>query len=124
MVELLMVIVIIAVLIGLLLPALKPSRDAAKRRQKSLDEQTIITAIKNYKAQYMKWPLPSLGEGVYSNNNALVVDVLDNTTEKIKFITRGAYTWRKGYMSDPYGVAYKIELSSTNAYVNDMPVDD
>jgi prepilin-type N-terminal cleavage/methylation domain-containing protein len=125
LVELLMVIVVICILIGLLLPALRPSQENAKRKQKELDEKTILTAIKTYKHDKMTFPIPSGGLGTYSNNNYLVVDLLDSSSDPIKFLNRGGYRRNgDGSLVDPYGYCYSIVFDGTNAYVNSRPVEN
>lgn len=120
LIELLMVIVVITILIGLLLPVLQPSKENAKRKQKALEEKALITAMKNYKLDKMKWPIPSAGAGTYEANNFEVVNLLDDpNASKVRYLNKGTFNRdSQGSLKDPYGAYYKITVSESDASVN------
>ncbi len=57
LVELLVVMVIIAILMGLLFPAINVARQSAYKAQAANDLQQIVGAVKGYYADYGKYPL-------------------------------------------------------------------
>ncbi len=57
LVELLTVIAIIAVLMGLLFPAVSSVREAARKTQAKNDAAQIVTAVKAYYTEYGKYPV-------------------------------------------------------------------
>lgn len=57
LIELLTVIAIIAVLMGLLFPALNSVKESARKTQARHDEAEIITAVKAYNTDYGMYPL-------------------------------------------------------------------
>ena len=56
LIELLIVIAIIAILMGLLLPVLQIVRDAARSKAAKNDYLAIVAAVKQYHAEYGKYP--------------------------------------------------------------------
>ena len=57
LIELLTVIAIIAVLMGLLFPALGAIRESARRTQAQNDTRQIVAAVKHYFTEYGKYPM-------------------------------------------------------------------
>jgi prepilin-type N-terminal cleavage/methylation domain-containing protein len=80
LVELLTVIAIIAVLMGLLFPALNSAKDPARKTQAGADVKAIVTAIKAFQAEYGKYPMPATDQGtdkIYSGSTqANVMNIL------------------------------------------------
>ena len=59
LVELLVVIGIIAILAGMILPALGKAKDSAKKAQVRSEMQNISGAVKAYEAEYSRFPIPT-----------------------------------------------------------------
>ena len=57
LIELLTVIAVIAILMGLLLPALNAAKQAAKKSQAKNDVTQFVTAVKNFYADYGVYPI-------------------------------------------------------------------
>ncbi len=77
LIELLVVIAIIAVLMGLLFPAVGSVQENARRVQAKNDATNIATAISGYESEYGK--LPDVGGGGNANSSALF-DILTGTS--------------------------------------------
>lgn len=63
LVELLTVIAIIAVLMGLLFPAVGGVKDAARKAQAKNDLVQIVAAVKNYQTDYSRYPVDTAAGG-------------------------------------------------------------
>ncbi len=63
LVELLTVIAIIAVLMGLLFPAVNGVRDSAKKTQATNDATQLVNAVKAFYTEYGRYPLPTGASG-------------------------------------------------------------
>jgi prepilin-type N-terminal cleavage/methylation domain-containing protein len=86
LIELLTVIAIIAILMGLLLPALNAAKNAAKKTQAKNDEIQIVSAVKSFNTDYGVYPVdttttgtndweyggPNAGTGGSSHNQYLI----------------------------------------------------
>jgi len=67
LIELLTVIAIIAILMGLLFPALNAAKLAARKSQARTDENILVNAVKGYYADYGEYPINSTqaNAGIY-----------------------------------------------------------
>jgi len=93
LIELLTVITIIAILMGLLFPAISIAKDQARKAQARADVTNIAAAVKQYYAEYSKYPLGALSQSgggtptdilfggavTPPNSNQMVFDILRNT---------------------------------------------
>ena len=91
LVELLTVITIIAILMGLLFPAITTAKDQARKAQAKAAVMQIATAVKQYYSEYAKYPLGTAtptgtpadvlfgGAATPPNSNQIVFDILRNT---------------------------------------------
>ena len=57
--ELLVVIAIIAILAAMLLPTLSKAKDSAKKAQAKTEMQNIAAAVRQYNAEYNRYPMPT-----------------------------------------------------------------
>jgi prepilin-type N-terminal cleavage/methylation domain-containing protein len=87
LVELLTVITIIAILMGLLFPAIGIAKDQARKAEAKTAVAGIATAVKQYYTEYGKYPLGSLATpsapadvifGDNTNSNQILFDILRN----------------------------------------------
>jgi prepilin-type N-terminal cleavage/methylation domain-containing protein len=56
LIEIMIVVVVIAILAGMLFPAVIGARKRAKKKQAMVDACEIVHAIKLYEGEYQKWP--------------------------------------------------------------------
>ena len=114
--ELLVVIIIMAILASILLPAFAKTRELARRKKRDSDLQTLPLAIRNYRHEEGEWPIPG---GItppptleFTDNNGLVVTIVNSAGEgkgKLKLLPLGDYnTDSKTNILDPWGTPYKF----------------
>ncbi len=84
LIELLTVIAIIAVLMGLLFPAIGSVKETARKTQAKNDEMQMVNAIKAYYTEYGKYPIDTTSGAATDfviqsgADNSKVIDVLRN----------------------------------------------
>jgi prepilin-type N-terminal cleavage/methylation domain-containing protein len=129
LIELLVVISIIAILAGLLFPAVQGALEAAKKTQAKNDATNIANAITAYMGEYGKLPQADSEQG--SQDNAAIMDTLSGTDatsnpRKITFLEipnakngkNGRVDGTGSYL-DPWGEAYWVAVDVD--YSEDMP---
>src|SRR5207253_6852852 len=140
--ELLVVIVIIAVLLGLAFPVFQGVLDRAKKVQAKNDVTQIVTAVNAFYTEYGKYPLPATASGdgytsggLSGSSSKAVLDALrglDGTLNprQIVFISppaakdqakprSGMGSTADGQFYDPWGIAYAISIDAD--YDNQVP---
>ena len=125
LIELLTVVAIIAILVGLLFPAITTALKKADKAQAKSDVNSLEQAIRYYYLEYGKYPVPdgdqgaadkSYGETGPGQNG--IIDTLraTNTTLNVRKIIFLEIPNRKGaldpsgYFKDPWGKQYLIRL--------------
>jgi len=111
LIELLVVIAIIAILAGLMFPALGTVRNNARKSKASTECQSLKAAIVLYESEFSCWP--SSGSG----NDATVTDYKglckaltgDNSKKMIFYEVGVGYDETKGIL-DPWGREYRVVL--------------
>jgi prepilin-type N-terminal cleavage/methylation domain-containing protein len=127
LIELLVVISIIALLAGLLLPALSAAKISAQKTQAKLEINGIVTAIQNYDSAYSRFPVSAGVQGVtaggdftyggtvlapytpnpisanYVSNNSEVIAILMDITNYPSQFTAPSYapTVNNGHVKNP-----------------------
>ncbi len=137
LIELLTVIAIIAVLMGLLFPAISGVKDTAKKAQAKNDVTGIVNAVKAYYTEYGMYPVDS-SSGPYENKKVdkSLTDVLTGVAagatrnpRRIPFMeipaAKGSGTSKKegldaGNFYDPWGNIYDISIDTPD-YDNELP---
>lgn len=131
LIELLVVISIIAVLAGLLFPAMGAVRTMARKTSAKNDVTQIVNAVKMFYTEYGRYPLPA-GEGTFTDGNGTLLEVLrmpsgasndaiDLNPRRIRFLEVGkAKNSRNGLDGDsatadwldPWGESYLVFIST------------
>lgn len=118
LIELLVVCVIIALLAGILLPALYRSKRQAKVQQAKAEMRAIKSAILAYHLQNRNWPLPGSdlepgtqgsNEKDYAGDNYLIINVLTNQMPPM-LDPADFPRWSGATLQDPWGAAYSIRI--------------
>ncbi len=108
LVELLIVIAIIAILIGLLIPAINSARAAARRVQCTNNLRQIGIAANNYESVFRTLPPPKAGSQFEDRGSTLVL-LLPYLEESHRF---ESYDLHKS-VDDPQNVAFTSDIVST-----------
>ena len=129
LIELLVVISIIAILAGLLFPAVQGALEAAKKTQAKNDATNIANAISAYMGEYSKLPTAATGDVDSTANDDEVMNTLSGIDQnnlnprKITFLEipnaknkkngrEGGGGSQTGPYLDPWGNAYLISLDA------------
>jgi prepilin-type N-terminal cleavage/methylation domain-containing protein len=143
LIELLVVIAIIAILIGLLFPALKAVQNQARQVQAKNDLTQIVNAVNAFYTEYGKYPLAT-NDNTIANNADLFYTLravsagvnLNNAvnTRQIVFINppyvkqdtvgnrRSGVSPTDGNYYDPWGTSYRIAIDGDyNNTINPNP---
>ncbi len=110
LIELLVVIAVIAVLIGIMLPALSGARGAARQIREMASGQQIMIAYTSYADAHRGYVLP----GYPSRNmiNQGRITAYDRSGEAISFPTASRYPWRLApYMNYNFAGMYHSDAS-------------
>lgn len=122
MIELMVVIVVIAILFAILMPAIGRLRQRAHRADAQATMAVLQDAIMQYHFEYGRWPIDYGNlqpEMEFDDNNHEVIEFLmvdhDQNTKKIQFIQIDDYTTdAQGNIVNPWGDPYII-LFDTDA---------
>lgn len=125
LIELLVVIAIIAILAGLLFPAVNGALDSARKASAKNDVVQIANAVVMYETEYGKLPTNSgttVG-GIFLD--ALTATTTNNNPRKIVFLEAPNYKRNKGGITnnaylDPWGNTYNVVMDT--GYTNSFSV--
>jgi prepilin-type N-terminal cleavage/methylation domain-containing protein len=114
--ELMAVILIIAVLFALLLPAIASMRRAAERAHAATLEEAIVHAIKAYRAEYSEWPGQTTSTDVTyddTTDHPIVVSGLTNNPRRLYF-SEIAECVASGSFMDPWNRPFVVGIDQNN----------
>jgi len=116
--EVLIVVIIMAILASILLPAFAKTRELARRKKRDADLRTIPLAIRNYKHETGKWPIPGSvlppPTLTFVDNNGDVVNMVNDMTGlpqegKLTLLPLGDYNVDgNNTILDPWGKPYRF----------------
>jgi prepilin-type N-terminal cleavage/methylation domain-containing protein len=131
LIELLVVISIIAILIGILLPATGVLRDSAKRKQARTRALTLVQAAKEYRQTYGKYPGQTQGIDDHDIEYDDFLTALTNNPRSNTFIefdphetqTDSTYTTDKVVM-DTWGRPFEIIIDENDDGIIDVDITE
>ena len=111
LIEALAVVAIIALLVGLLFPAIHLVRESAQRRLAQQRAQAIVQAFKQYRSAYGMWPDQSNGSAdITFSNNAPVLAALTNNPRGMVFFQDNELPVANDGFLDPWNRLYVIAV--------------
>jgi general secretion pathway protein G len=110
LIELLIVIAIVAVLAGLLFPAVIQMQRMAKRKRTAVQAASITHALKEYRTTYSRWPGQTQGalDGVATP--AAVLSALTDNPRNVTYINLRPGDVAGGVFVDPYNRPFVIAM--------------
>ena len=123
LIELLVVILIIAVLLAMLFPAITALRRAALTRKATTQAQAIANAVKQYYVAYNIWPAQTQGasDTIYDGaNQASVIAALTNNPRGVLFLEIASDSIMNGCYMDPWLHPYVIAMDENDNGHADM----
>ncbi len=126
LIELMVVIVVIAILFAILMPAIGRLRQRAHRADAQATTAVLKDAIMQYHFEYGQWPIdysslqPTM---TFTDNNHEVIEYLmfnhSQNTKRIPFIQIDDYTLDgQGNIINPWGNPYRIVVDTQNNTVS------
>jgi len=123
LIEALAVIAIIALLVGLLFPAVHLIRESAQRRLAQQRAQAIIQAIKQYRAAYGMWPGQTNGADITFRQSAPVLAALTNNPRGMVLFQDNELPVANDGFLDPWNRLYVIAVDWNGDGRTDMTND-
>ena len=117
LIELLVVISIIAVLIGLLLPALSSAREAAQRTACGVNQRSLIQAMYTFEGDYRGVVLGWFGDNKQDNYYVNVA------SPHVQSLGPYGFLYTRGLLSDPTWIVCPAESDGGIAILGDLDTD-
>lgn len=117
LIELLVVILIIAIMLAMIFPAITAIRRAASVRKATGEAQQLANAIKQYYASYSVWPNQTQGanDTTYSGpTQAPLINALLNNPRGGIFLEMPAGSFTNGCYVDPWGNPYVVTIDEND----------
>ena len=115
LIELLVVIAIIAILAGLIFPALGTVRNNARKSKASSECLSLKAAITLYESEFSCWPTKSASsDGLVDGGDYVTMCKIltgDNTKKMVFYEVGVGYDESKGFL-DPWGKPYNVILDN------------